>query len=272
MAAAAGVCCYSRKQKSLGLLCSNFLSLYDRDGVDSVGLDDAAARLGVERRRIYDIVNVLESVGVGFLFCACSVVVLVRKGKNRYSWIGFFGIPKALKDLKEEALKEIAGDPVPNPIPLVETQQTASRKPAFRWLGLNGEHRQNGATTAAVPPTKQWNKRVFGSDITNTYFKRRKANPSAQSRSEVIKECNLTAQKQLQCPKGHVFGPFHPASIPKENKHSEEVHQKKACDWETLAASFRPRYHNQGNFVVAIEGERSSLVWIGNFMGCALAL
>ncbi|XP_023000744.1 E2F transcription factor-like E2FE isoform X2 [Cucurbita maxima] len=86
---------YSRKQKSLGLLCSNFLSLYDHDGVHSIGLDDAASRLGVERRRIYDIVNVLESVGV-----------LSRKAKNQYSWNGFGAIPKALQDLKEEGLKE----------------------------------------------------------------------------------------------------------------------------------------------------------------------
>ncbi|KAK9278297.1 hypothetical protein L1049_027862 [Liquidambar formosana] len=81
---------YSRKQKSLGLLCSNFLSLYNRDGVESIGLDDAASRLGVERRRIYDIVNVLESVGV-----------LARKAKNQYSWKGFGGIPKALEELKD---------------------------------------------------------------------------------------------------------------------------------------------------------------------------
>ncbi|XP_040987405.1 E2F transcription factor-like E2FE isoform X1 [Juglans microcarpa x Juglans regia] len=86
---------YSRKQKSLGLLCSNFLSLYDRDDVRSIGLDDAASRLGVERRRIYDIVNVLESVGV-----------LARKAKNQYNWKGFAAIPKALAELKEEGLSE----------------------------------------------------------------------------------------------------------------------------------------------------------------------
>ncbi|XP_022921523.1 E2F transcription factor-like E2FE [Cucurbita moschata] len=85
---------YSRKQKSLGLLCSNFLRLYDRGDVHSISLDNAASRLGVERRRIYDIVNVLESVGI-----------LCRKAKNQYSWIGFSGIPKALRQLKEEDMK-----------------------------------------------------------------------------------------------------------------------------------------------------------------------
>uniref|UniRef100_A0A2P2K4R8 E2F/DP family winged-helix DNA-binding domain-containing protein n=1 Tax=Rhizophora mucronata TaxID=61149 RepID=A0A2P2K4R8_RHIMU len=58
---------YCRKEKSLGVLCSNFLKLYNRDGVDLIGLDDAAIKLGVERRRIYDVVNILESVGVRFL-------------------------------------------------------------------------------------------------------------------------------------------------------------------------------------------------------------
>ncbi|AQK46359.1 E2F transcription factor-like E2FE [Zea mays] len=41
-----------------------FMVLYNRDNVESIGLDEAAKCLGVERRRIYDIVNVLEGVGI----------------------------------------------------------------------------------------------------------------------------------------------------------------------------------------------------------------
>ncbi|KAJ8546297.1 hypothetical protein K7X08_018880 [Anisodus acutangulus] len=88
---------YSRKDKSLGLLCSNFLKLCDREGVDSIGLDNAADQLGVERRRIYDIVNILESVGV-----------LSRKAKNQYRWNGYSAIPKAIDLLKKEGLKDLS--------------------------------------------------------------------------------------------------------------------------------------------------------------------
>ncbi|XP_076953572.1 E2F transcription factor-like E2FE [Bidens hawaiensis] len=81
---------YSRKDKSLGVLCSN-----RQGGVESIGLDNAANQLGVERRRIYDIVNILESVGV-----------LTRRAKNQYTWKGFTAIPHALQQLREQAFNE----------------------------------------------------------------------------------------------------------------------------------------------------------------------
>ncbi|KAB1211667.1 E2F transcription factor-like E2FF [Morella rubra] len=80
---------YQRKEKSLGILCSNFLKLYGEEGVGTIELDDAASKLGVERRRMYDVVNILESIGI-----------IERKGKNTYSWKGFGEIPRALEELK----------------------------------------------------------------------------------------------------------------------------------------------------------------------------
>ncbi|KAF3543676.1 hypothetical protein DY000_02006948 [Brassica cretica] len=73
------VCCLKtgRCSTSAEIRLLRFLRLFNRDDVDLFGIDDAVAKLGVERWRIYDVVNILESVGV-----------LSRKGKSLYSWKG----------------------------------------------------------------------------------------------------------------------------------------------------------------------------------------
>ncbi|XP_060084936.1 transcription factor E2F8-like [Ylistrum balloti] len=89
----------SRKEKSLGLLCQKFLQKYKEfPGVNEsseISLDEVAKELAVERRRIYDIVNVLE-----------SVEIVSRIAKNKYAWHGKTNLINTLGKLKALGVAE----------------------------------------------------------------------------------------------------------------------------------------------------------------------
>ncbi|XP_059049135.1 transcription factor E2F7-like [Achroia grisella] len=82
-----------RKEKSLQILCDRFLSLFPLHVNSSleIQLDTTAARLGVEKRRMYDIINILEAMQ-----CA------VHKRKNTYLWYGGSRLNSFLKTLKKQ--------------------------------------------------------------------------------------------------------------------------------------------------------------------------
>lgn len=82
--------------------CCSFLNLYRDDHLAEICLDRAARELGVERRRIYDIVNILESIHL-----------VSRKSKNLYNWHGLSALPVSVEAMKqrydEAALQTASG-------------------------------------------------------------------------------------------------------------------------------------------------------------------
>jgi hypothetical protein len=85
---------YSRKNKSLGVLAETFVRKYEGTPVGTnIVIDDTAIEFQVERRRIYDIIAILE-----------SLEFITRRHKNTYSWNGRFRLNQLLGRLQAEAI------------------------------------------------------------------------------------------------------------------------------------------------------------------------
>ncbi|KAI6172227.1 hypothetical protein M3Y98_00949800 [Aphelenchoides besseyi] len=85
---------HSRKEKSLGILCGRFLGTMGqnvRNGSD-IHLETVAKEMSTEKRRIYDIVNVME-----------ALEAMSKTNKSYYRWNTLAALPQLMYNLKKEA-------------------------------------------------------------------------------------------------------------------------------------------------------------------------
>ncbi|XP_075213306.1 transcription factor E2F7-like [Lycorma delicatula] len=91
------VCGYVRRTKSLSVLCEKFLSLFPMDMENqrprSISIKHIATDLGVEKRRVYDIVNIVECLDMARKFA-----------KDSYIWYGSHNVPAKMASLNQYAI------------------------------------------------------------------------------------------------------------------------------------------------------------------------
>ena len=109
----------SRRDKSLELLCGRFLEhfpIHHRGAPRKLVVDEMTTSLCTERRRIYDIVNVLESLNMA-----------AKMGKNEYKWTGDLYLRDTLARLKllgdklklPQLMQELASNGTPFHFPVI---------------------------------------------------------------------------------------------------------------------------------------------------------
>ena len=142
-----------RKDKSLGTLCESFIQKYDhvlnqRDAKIALGedysdlpdllvsIDAAAAVLGVERRRIYDIINILE-----------SLEIVTRCCKNTYQYNGRGEhLTRVLGRLQHKAIALFPDDAVKHGV-CSQAEADELCLMAKRQENVDGSTRSNTSTT-----------------------------------------------------------------------------------------------------------------------------
>lgn len=93
----------NRKESSLGALCQKFFDKYENftcenneslSCANKISIDSLSIEWQVGRRRIYDIINILEAIDV-----------VSRKCKNTYQWYGLQDIENTFRRLQIEAVE-----------------------------------------------------------------------------------------------------------------------------------------------------------------------
>ncbi|XP_070821401.1 transcription factor E2F8 [Chaetodon trifascialis] len=144
----------SRKEKSLGLLCHKFLARYPDCPNPAVNndicLDDVATELNVERRRIYDIMNVLESLHM-----------VSRSAKNRYAWHGRTKLAQTLAILKQVGEEHRYG----------QQMQQIRQRLLDKEFDFEGEEKENEEVVVDLEGGEQGQKELFFVELPGVEFR-----------------------------------------------------------------------------------------------------
>lgn len=135
----------------------------------------------------------------------------------------------------------------------LQSRHVQSGKPAYRWLGWRGKLKNEFDTASDLNEPK---KRVFGSDITNCNSKRSRVDSqvgwkSKSDENEVKQHAKHISQKGID------FGPFAPVSMSKAGDAKDKI-VNQIQEWENLASTYRPQYHNQGIKIIICESRWST--------------
>ncbi|NXQ89265.1 E2F2 factor, partial [Nyctibius grandis] len=113
----------TRYDTSLGLLTKKFLRLLDESPDGVVDLNRAAEALGVQKRRIYDITNVLE-----------GIQLIRKKSKNNIQWMGTGMFEDVAVSAKQQVLRGELAELARTERTLDQVlQDCATRSPSFSY-------------------------------------------------------------------------------------------------------------------------------------------
>ena len=126
-----------RYDSSLGLLTKKFVQLIQSAPGGILDLNAAATQLGVQKRRIYDITNVLEGIGL-----------IEKKSKNNIQWKGMNSngsdIAVQLDELKSNIAQHTSQEQ------FLDQAETAGRQ-----LDVATGKQQCGGTRIAITPHRR---------------------------------------------------------------------------------------------------------------------